>query len=93
MGRELFLVSTHDPHDSVRSPRSPLLLSSVSRRALGKLIPIKASRYATAMVQGDQGGIHRLGGDEKGRETGRGREVRGGGKREEGRREERKTSW
>lgn len=27
-----------------------LLLSSVSRRVLGKLIPIKASRYATVLV-------------------------------------------
>jgi len=46
--RELFLVSTHDPP---RSSRLVLLLSSVSRRALGKLIPIKASRYASAVVQ------------------------------------------
>lgn len=64
-GRELFLGSTHDPPTAFA--HLALLLSSVSRRALGKLIPIKASRYATATVQGGQGGIHRLGGDEKGR--------------------------
>lgn len=46
--RELFLVSTLDPRSS---PRLALLLSSVSRRVLGKLIPIKASRYATAVIQ------------------------------------------